>query len=278
MGFPQPSANDYALSGQDTFRLNTLLSSAGDLYESEQSGHAFALGPDSDISKVNVAYFDSQAEPSFMQQLAISPRRAWSGRIDAQNKQGLYMPSKVPGRILLWPDELYNADYLPTGFDPVTQTIQWIVPVLDVIQYFKPQSALQPSRNDKSYQIQNFLNTVAETHIMVPYYGRRYFMIEATNFTAADFTIRVFGLNFAITDSQVTNTNQDKALAFQIIGAGAPPEPTIIIGNASAVGHNINVPDTATFTGRFDYLRVVVVGPTVGAQQTPIRITVSDME
>ena len=75
MSYPQPSADQYAIKGYQFFRLNTLLTSPGDIYQSQQSGHAFAIGPESDISNVNVAYFDDQV-PNFMAQTVISPQRA----------------------------------------------------------------------------------------------------------------------------------------------------------------------------------------------------------
>ena len=84
MSYPQPDSNQYAIKGYQFFRLNTLLTSPGDIYESAQSGHSIAIGPESDLANINVAYFDDQVE-TFMQRTTISPLRAFVGRIDARN-------------------------------------------------------------------------------------------------------------------------------------------------------------------------------------------------
>jgi len=60
MSYPPPNPDQYALNGYKFFRLNTPLISDGDMYESQQGANGFAIGPDSDISKVNIGYFDEQ--------------------------------------------------------------------------------------------------------------------------------------------------------------------------------------------------------------------------
>ena len=71
MSYPQPNADQYAINGYQYFRLNTLLSSPGDIYESAQSALAIALGPESDISRVAVAYYDDQVPTTFTNQTVI---------------------------------------------------------------------------------------------------------------------------------------------------------------------------------------------------------------
>src|SRR5690348_7452464 len=99
--FVQPNSDQSCLKGYDFFRLNTLLSCPGDIYESKQSGRAFMLGPESDIANVGVTYFDDQKTPTFVSQFVLTPQRPWSGRIDARNEVG-YMPANRPGRLLFY--------------------------------------------------------------------------------------------------------------------------------------------------------------------------------
>lgn len=266
MSYPQPKSSDYVTSGFDFFRLNTPLSSAGDIYESEVSGHGFTLGPDSDVSKVNIAYFDQQVDPTFVNQIAISPRRSWYGKIDAVNGSGFYAPSSRPGRVLMWSDELYNADYLPTGFDPTDMVMTWFVPQLDVLQIFTQEDFLA-GRNDKEYNIQFFQQVaIATTFVMIPFYGRRYAMLQTTNFTGTDFVWKVTGINFEITDTPTNNFNQEAILQTTqtVVGFG---------------GSRLKVVKSST-DGMFDYLRIDMTGlPTFpGPQPTPLKVIVSDEE
>ncbi len=171
MSFPQPNSNDYATGGYKFFRLNTLLVSPGDMYESEQSGLALAVGPQSDIANVNVAYFDDQV-PDFMQFTQIAPTRAFVGRVDARN-EAKYSPAQRPGRIFLWSDDIYDPNFRPRGFSAVNDRIQFVAPRLDVIQYFDQPGTLGPARADKTYQFQNYIVS-GTLYIVVPFYGRKY--------------------------------------------------------------------------------------------------------
>ena len=53
MSYPPPNPDNYALNGYKFFRLNTPLTSDGDMYESAQGGQGFAIGPQSDLSLGN---------------------------------------------------------------------------------------------------------------------------------------------------------------------------------------------------------------------------------
>jgi hypothetical protein len=155
VSYPQPNFDQYALNGYKFARLNTPLISDGDIYESQQGAQGFAIGPDSDISKVNIAYFDDQVQ-RFMNQVAITPERAFPGFFAARNEVN-YVPSNRPGRILIWSDEIYNNTWNPNFID-ISGQVDFEVPVLDVIQYFAPAAqAMNQGRNDKEYWYE-FLN------------------------------------------------------------------------------------------------------------------------
>lgn len=205
MGYPQPDADQYAINGYDFFRLNTLLASPGDIYESAQGGHALAIGPDSDIASVIVNYFDQQNDTR-LNELVISQNRSFVSRIDANNL-GTYLPAARPAKVLIWPNDLWNPEFFPffTGnerSDGSTQILE--VPRLDVIEYFQPQESLVPKRSDKTWFYQTVTTPLAgggspspSAFITIPYYGRRYAKIRLAQHTgsSAKFDFRVYGVD-----------------------------------------------------------------------------------
>lgn len=259
MTYPQPSSEKYVTGGYEYFRLNTLLSSPGDIYESLVSGLGMALGPQSDIANVNVAYFDSQAAPTFMNFTVVSPGRSFVGRLDARNEL-VYTPAGRPGRVLLWSDDLYDPNYRPRAAGD-EDLIEFIAPRLDVIQYFANQPSLVPARQDKSYLFQNYILGAGGTlYLVVPYYGRKFAYVNFTNRdTVVPITIGYFGLNYAITDDFSANPYH------QEVPIRAPA--------AVAAGATISERVTAAAVGMFDAL----VFSINGAGPAPLKIVVSDV-
>lgn len=200
MSYPQPNPDQYALNGYKFFRLNTPLTSDGDMYESQQGAMGFAIGPESDISKVNIGYYDEQV-PGFLNQFAITPERSFPGFIAARNDAG-YAPSSRPGRTLIWADELYNPTWNPSFVDVAGRT-DFEVPVMDVVQYFAPSGlAMNQGRNDKEYWY-DFIEAPAADPgvvnawtVVIPWYGRRYFDVTWQNNQAIDVTMQVLGLHY----------------------------------------------------------------------------------
>lgn len=255
MSYPQPNSNDYAIGGSEFFRLRTPLSSPGDIYESEQSCHALAIGPQSDIANVNVAYFDSQA-PAFMQSLVISANRAFVGRVDARN-DAKYDPAHRPGRILFWSDDLYDPKFRPRSAAP-SDTVLFEAPVFDVIQYFTPQASLTPQREDKEFTYQNYLLSTGTLFIVVPYYGRKYCYVEFTNREVTPNTFGISTVNYAITqDSSGNPYHQETVIRAPAAVAGGATVTNIIRSGSQGV---------------FDALVFSLTAP--GA--APLRIIMSD--
>lgn len=252
MSYPQPNSNQPVLLGSDFFRLNTQLLSPGDVYESEVGSKAIALGPDSDIDIVNVGYFDSQVS-SFMNQVKVSAGRAFVGRLDARNEQQ-YAPSNVQGRILFWSDVVFD----PRAYQNVdlksalgTNTdIQLIRPRMDVVQYFSEAPAVLPQRNDRTYYLQSLKPTTTaatddEGAILLPYYGRRYGRIDATNLTNATVRLTVLGINFCRVGPSFNN------MAFQ---------STSLVSSAMIIGARNTLIITDEPDGMFDYIAISLVG------------------
>lgn len=261
MSYPQPNADDYANNGYDIFRLNTLLVSPGDIYESTQSGHALAIGPDSDLANINVAYFDDQV-PTFVQSTTISPMRSFVGRIDARNEV-LYQPANRPGKIMFWADDIYDPNYRPiskpAAFNPAIDVINFVAPRMDVIQYFTPLTSITPARNNKEFVFQNYPLVTGRYYLVIPYYGRKYASVEFTNRDALlANTFGIVGVNYAITqDDSLNPYHQEKTLLAPVAVPAAGQVSRVI---------------TASLDGMFDALvfSFTLTGP------APLRVVVSD--
>lgn len=176
MSYPQQNADQAVVKGADLFRLNTLLASPGDIYESSQGANAMALGPDSDIAEVNVTYFDAQQELG-INNVVLSTTRSMVGKLDVNNNAGAYLPANRPGKILIAPANLWNPTFTPNGFNPEADTQILEVPRLDVIQYFHNQPSLVPQRRDKTYTFQSVAVPQvvgARAYVTVPFYGRKF--------------------------------------------------------------------------------------------------------
>jgi hypothetical protein len=263
MSYPQPDADSYAANGYDIFRLNTLLVSPGDIYQSTQSGHALAIGPESDLANINVVYFDDQV-PTFVQRTTISPNRAFIGRMDARN-EALYQPANRPGRILFYADDIYDPNYrpvaLPAPFNPATDIINFVAPRLDVIQYFKPLASIGPARIDKEWVFQNYPVVTGRYYLVLPYYGRKYAYVEFTNKDALfPNTFGVVGVNYAITQDDSPNPYHQEKTLLAPVAVPASGQVSRIIMAAS--------------DGMFDAL---VFGFTLSGP-APLRVVMSDRE
>lgn len=255
MSYPQQSADDYAAAGYDFFRLNTPLVSGGDIYESAQGARALALGPESDVSRVKVTYFDIEVD-NFVNQVILGPDRSMVGGINA-NVRSTYTPANRPGKILIAPDNLYNPDIAPTASQNVGSSIV-IPPKLDVIQYFSNPGALVPMRNDRVHRFQQipFFDDGANAGavaVFVPFYGRRFcsFMFRPTSSILA-ITVEVYGINFPYAD--LTGVT-DFVELFSLDGATLP---TSDLTGTYSVGQPSTYGTTDFGNGMFDYLEFVI--------------------
>lgn len=256
MTYPQPDSNEYAIKGSQFFRLYTPLASPGDLYQSMQSGHGFAIGPDSDIANVNIGYYDQQTDTR-LQSTVISVSRAFVGRIDARLDQR-YNPSGRPGKILFWSNDLYDPNFRPRAAQN-TDRVLFIAPVLDVIEYFKPIDSLTPGRQDKEFTFQNYDIIANSTlYIVVPYYGRKYCFVQFTNREVTPNTYGISTVNYCISPN----------------GGANPYHQETTIRAAAAVngGATVTTIIKAGTQGMFDALVFSVSEP--GA--APLRIFMSD--
>lgn len=201
MTYPQPDSNIAVKTGLNLLRFQTVLSSPGDIYESEQGGYLLAVGPDSDIANIGIGYYDDQVLGTKMNRVVVSPERAFAGTVYARN-DAQYLPSKRPGKVLFWSEDMYVPNYQPTGSDPATETIEIIPPSIDLLQYFQPQPSVTAKRSDRIYTFQRFENGLfpnGSYWLCVPFYGRKLGYINFTNRNGGNVDFGVRGVNFTTT-------------------------------------------------------------------------------
>jgi hypothetical protein len=259
VGYPQPNSNQAVINGDTVFRLHTKLISAGDTYDSEQSGYAFAIGPDSDIANVNINYFD-QTLPTRMNQVTIGTGSPYVGLIQARLEEGaLYQPQGVPGRIIFSPGDIVPILLEVLGFPVPPENQVRVSPVLDIVQYLTPVTgSIVAPRNDRHYLFATGDTTNLTNDVMiyeVPFYGRSYACISsflATATTSSVSTMKIEGLRFGYGISDVFD-----------------PNATTIYATGNLATKEIN----AATDGFFDYLRI-----TIGNTPNPDGLIILDIK
>ncbi len=250
----QPNADEASNKGYEFFRLNTLLSCPGDIYESSQSARALMLGPDSDIANVKVAYFDEQKSPTFVNKILLTAQRPFSGRIDARN-ESLYMPGARPGKLLVWSADFYDPNYQPSVYG-VGDSLATITPRLDVIEYFQ-NANVTVGRSDRVYQFQELALPANTAYIVLPYYGRKSASIRLDNRTSGDVDYSIFGVNYF--DNETGQAVETQIVAVSTLATGTQALKVI----------------KESVDGMFDALYISVHADTPDGP-TPLNITTSD--
>lgn len=264
--YSQPNLDNFVRGSFAFGRIKQFLTSAGDIFESSQSAKAFALGPDSDIARVNVAYVDPISQKlldyvgsiaSNMAMVTITPERGFSGFVPSLNNSATYTPGLAPGRILMWPSDLYDSRFLPSGYSAVNDTLVREDPVIDIIEYFEDVPSLQTARSDKQYVYDTLPFGADDCFVMIPVYGRRRATIVAQAITqACDMTLK--GVNFRL--------NDPTSVTF--------PEIQLDTDNIAA-GAVVRQLYNAETDGAFDFL-ILQFSPTVAGTSVNLRVTTTD--
>jgi hypothetical protein len=261
MTYPQPSGASYVLNNQSAFRLTTTILGPGDIYESDASGLALAVGPLSDIANIGVTYLDEQRVPALVNDLVISTERSYIGRVDAR-MDTVYPFTLRPGRVLFTIEDLYDPAFRPTGFG-VNDVIEYLDPVLDVVEYFTPAPSVVPARADKELYLR-YLDAPGvggTSWLMVPAWGRKYGHISFFNAnTVTANTVSVIGVRFSMTEFPSSHY-QETLLAAAAMGAGTTRE---LVWNAAAQGVFDMIGISATSAGPLD-VRITLSDKPAGA-------------
>lgn len=215
MTFPQPSSTQPVLNGEQFWRLNTLLSNPGDIYEAECSALAIAVGPNSDIATYLVTYFDANS-PTSVSQFLISPDRDVVGRVDARNDAQYPGPGARKGRALISIADIYDPVIRPTAWTNGEDSIEYETPIIDVIWLFENLPSIVAQRSDRIFRYQYLrppLVVGKSSFLLIPAYGRKSGYFSFTNGSGAPVTVNLSGLRLATTNFAAQATLSTSILA-----------------------------------------------------------------
>jgi hypothetical protein len=275
----QTMASEEVLRGQEYWRLTQALESSGDIFEIDVSAKGLAIGPDSDVGRVNVTYYDPSVE-SNIRSVSVGVGNPFSGRLDSLNATpiaGTGDPPTVPqtpARLLIHLNDIVDNAYQPydqVGPNPLIIRVQ---PIIDFFTFLSDPTELPRERSDKTSLFSVAFNTDVNsvTYYMVPYYGRRFARATLTNQSGlvgtGDQQLRLRGIRLNQGAATVSGGNVSGQL--DLGEASYPPNGTV------------NLTTFAREDGQFDLLQVEVdppAGMTAPPQGTlSLRVDVSDRE
>ncbi len=226
MTYPQPAASEFVKNGGEFWRLNTLLASPGDIYESDESLLALAVGPDSDLSRVSISYYDKSVPASLTNSMIISPDRSFVGQIAARPDQP-YPLTGLHGRVLVSPAELYDPAYRPPSGTLAFDVVNFVTPRLDVIGYFQNVPSVIPQRSDGDFYTELYQRptvagpTLAWSFVVVPYYGRKYGDFAILNNSAQSVDVQLLGIDYTTNSSALVQAIPTTLLATAAVAVAA---------------------------------------------------------
>jgi hypothetical protein len=172
------------LRSQEYYRLKQAVQSPGDIYELNESAKAIYIGPDSDISEVQVTYFNPD-EPLALETATIAVNGPFVGRVDSL-PQTTVPSTGQPARILVSPvDIVDNAYASPTSI----AFRRFNIPtVIDLIVALKNLPDIPSVRADRTFRFASVpyqdgpvtIDDNGGTDLLIPIYGRRMVTIVAT--------------------------------------------------------------------------------------------------
>jgi hypothetical protein len=230
MTFPQTKAEDAILGGQEYWRLFTELESSGDIFEAPVSARAITVGPDSDISRIDLTYYDNQSA-NLATLLNVSIDKPLIGRVDALFSTPYQSGDRA--RVLLsTADLLPPTGYEPSGYDSDDDILQIVQPRIDLSYYLNEEPDFIPPRSDGSHLFERLpiptasLPFAFDIYYVVPFYGRRFAEVTFKNMGIAgsvEVTCTIFGVNFSniITDITITDNGHQQEQLGQVVIAAA---------------------------------------------------------
>jgi hypothetical protein len=273
MTFPQTSAETAIQNGQQYWRLFTELESSGDIFEAPVSARAVVIGPDSDISRVDLTYYDAQSA-NLTNQMIISIDKPLVGRVDALFSTPYQSGDRA--RVLLsTADLLPPTNYLPQGFNVGNDILEVVQPRIDLYYYTNEQPTFIPPRSDRFHLFEQlpFVGTFDEDiWYVIPFYGRRFAECTFKSLgvvSAPALGIEVFGANFSNIVADVTIADDGHqleslgtiAMAPPPIGQGITDSVTVLNRAWDALVIQIN--PTAAFPSPQSFVTHVVVSDKV---------------
>lgn len=266
MAFPQTTALEASRNGQEVWRLFTPLESSGDIYESELSCRAAVIGPDSDIARANITYYDVQ-NANQANTASISVNKPYIGRLDALASRTFQTGDQA--RLLISPLDLVP----PPGYRPpsagATDPIETVVPNIDLLFYLGEVPGYIGPRSNRVYlfeQLPSF-SSLNPQWFLIPFYGRRFaeVTLKSMGFIAQPSVIvRIYGLNFSNilpSAALADNGHQQELLTtrtFLVPALGAGITDSIVISDRAFDYLGIEIDGAAGFPDATSFLTHIV--------------------
>lgn len=247
--FPQTKASTRVQRSQDFWRLQTDVLHHGEVYEIDTSAKVFAIGPESDVPRVQLAYFDPQQQGQ-VSLATVSIEQPFIGRLDALLGE-TFPAGRVPGQILATPDILLNPNHRSRGITTINES--WILPRFDLLGYIREPNHLPTKRSDFVHRGNLWVREpdsggTAEHTILVPWYGRRFFEITFQAFDPQQPTENVEILGATFTRLKDGQLSEEQIIAPAVMNVGT--------GTGELTRHTVK----ASNDGRHDYIVVRVTG------------------
>ena len=249
---------------QEYIRFKSPLDSSGVIIEIDTSVTALAIGPESDVARVNVTYLDP-SQPQAVQSIEVAVDNPFVGRLVSDNSE-IYPATGSPAILLLTLADIIDNLYTPYGTAPAVSVRP--VPQLDVFAYFSPPSQIPALRSDRTF-LYSFVNIPLSAPqggatYFIPYYGRRLGRVLYTNQEGnSGYTLTVKGIRLSIGDTTIGGNKSGEVL----IGVEDAP-----------LNGTVQVITRSSDDGLFDLLQVEIAGTPVFSEDMALRIDVSDRE
>lgn len=173
---------DAVLRSQDFYRLKQELQSSGDIFEVDVGTKAIYLGPESDISEVQIMYYNPD-EPLSLETATVSVNGPFIGRIDTLLKTEVSSTGQ-PARILVSPVDLVNTAYVNPSTNPYRRyNLPTLIDLFFALQPLPEVPAVRPDRTIRLPQVPWSPSAVGmtdgSTDLYIPIYGRRMVSVQS---------------------------------------------------------------------------------------------------
>lgn len=275
--FPASSA---VLAGQDFYRIFDPEVLPGVIYELDTSVRAIAIGAESDIPAVRIAWQDPGTNQAVTARAAVNAPLI--GRIDALDTGPLLVAPPTAGRILLYPDVIITTEDIVDTFvadGEAAARAQILAPRLDIIAYLVDPPAFARSRAPRTFLARGNVpneGVPLTSFYGIPFYGRSECSVTCwtlndswTGAPNGNFTISTFGLH----GSMPTQIDQVPTADF------ADQCIDLVPLDASVMDFNTKMQftvDRATH-GAFDFIVVFIGAFDVGLGVDPSRVAPPDL-
>lgn len=250
---PTPQDVNAVIRSQEYFRLKRVVVSPGDIYELEESTKAIYIGPDSDISEIQVTYFNPD-EPNALETAVVATNGPFVGRLDALLKTIVPSTSQI-ARILINPVDIVDNNYTPPS---IAQRLFRVPAQIDVIAALKELPDIPSVRADKTFRFPSVPFTSnrtippdpddGSTDLLVPIYGRRTVTVTAIS-------QRNVELEFSLVTLQPGQNTVPRSIHKMKINATIPPSPqtaTMVIRASDASRQGVTYDAAGNNTGFYE--------------------------